>query len=97
MGKPVYKLWMIRLTPAARQLSEEEMAASIAKTDEALAKVGGRRVIVCKSRWAAEQWDSFGIDEFPSIEAEQEFADLTEGSAGYTESFSLLGIKWPPA
>jgi hypothetical protein len=97
MGGPVYKLWMMKLTPAARQLSEEEMAAAVARTDEALAKVGGRRVMLCKSRWAAEQWDYFGIDEFPSIEAEQEFADLTESGAGYVESFSLLGIKWPPS
>jgi hypothetical protein len=97
MAGPIYKLWMMRLTEAAHQLSEEEQNAAVARTDEAMKEVGGKRVVLCKSRWASEQWEYFGIDEFPSIEAVQEFADLTEGGGRYSKSFSILGIKWPPS
>ncbi len=97
MAGPIYKLWMMRLTEAAHQLSEEEQNAAVARVDEAMKKVGGRRVVLCKSRWASEQWEYFGIDEFPSIEAVQEFADLTEDGSRYSKSFSILGIKWPPS
>ena len=97
MAGPIYKLWMMRLTEAGHQLSEEEQNAAVAKVNEAMEKVGGKRVVLCKSRWASEQWEYFGVDEFPSIAAVQEFADLTEGGSRYNESFTILGTKWPPS
>ena len=47
MAGPVYKFWRMRYKGAWYQLSEEEQNAHAAKIEEALEKVGGKRVIVC--------------------------------------------------
>ena len=44
--------------------------------DEALRKVGGKRVLLCDSSWASEESPIFGVEESPDIEAVQQFARL---------------------
>ena len=45
MSKPIYKFFMARFSQAWYQLSEEEQNSLTAKLNEALEKVGAKRVI----------------------------------------------------
>ena len=96
MAGPIYKLWMFKYTEAGHELSEEEGNSILAKLQAAYEKVGGKQIIACDSRWSAEQWVAFGLDEFPDIEAVQEFTELLDehDHFKYVESVSMLGTKW---
>ena len=98
MTGPIYKLWMFKWTEAGYRLSEEEQQGNMAKLQAAYEKVGGKQAIACVSRWSAEQWLMFGLDEFPDIDAVQEFHELLEeyGHFRYVDSVSMLGTKWEP-
>ena len=95
MAKPIYKFFMGRFLEAWYQLSEEERNSRLAKLNEALEKVGGKRPIICDLSWSSDQWSIAGVEEFPSIEAVQNFtATLTELDwSRYVESISVLGTE----
>ena len=96
MAGPVCKLYMFKYTDAWYQLSEEEKKSHVAKVDAALEKVGGKTIVQCVSLWASEQWLSFGVEEFPDIEAVQQHTrDLFElDHYRYLECTSILGARF---
>jgi len=96
MAGTVYKFWRMRYKGAWYQLSEEEQNAHAAKIEEALEQVGGKRVIVCVTGWSDEKWIAYGVEEFPSIEAAQQHAQLLfdMGHLWYFEGESTLGTEW---
>ena len=69
-----------------------------AKMEEAFTEVGGKRVILCDSGWASEQWTFWGVEEFPDIEALQNSTALLNELDWfqYVDSFTLLGTKSQP-
>jgi len=91
----VYKLFLGRPTEAWYQLSEEEQADLMDKVTGLLERAGGKTVILCDSSWSSEQWQFFGVEEFPDIEAVQKHtADLDELDwFRYGETMTLLGSK----
>jgi predicted ATP-grasp superfamily ATP-dependent carboligase len=95
MSKPIYKFFMARFSQAWYQLSEEEQNSLTAKLNEALEKVGAKRVILCNSSWSSEQWSFAGAEEFPNVEAVQNHtAALKELNwFRYCESTTVLGTK----
>ena len=95
MAKPIYKFFMGRFLEAWYQLSEEERDSRLAKLNEALEKVGGKRPIICDLSWSSDKWSIAGVEEFPNIEAVQNFtAALTELDwSRYVESISVLGTE----
>ena len=95
MPEPIYKFFMGRFLDAWYQLSKEEQDSLVAKLDEALEKVGAKRPILCNSNWSSDQWSFAGIEEFPNIEAVQNYsAALNELNwFRYCESTSVLGTK----
>jgi hypothetical protein len=95
MAQPIYKLFMGRFLEAWYQLSQEEQNRLVAKLNEALEKVGGKRPILCDSSWSSDQWSFGGIEEFPNIEAVQKYtAALKELNwFRYCESTNVLGTK----
>jgi hypothetical protein len=95
MPQPISKLFMGRFLEPWYQLSQEEQNSLIAKLDEALEKVGGKRPILCNSSWSSDQWSFAGIEEFPNIEAVQKYmAALQELKwFRYCESTNVLGTK----
>jgi hypothetical protein len=99
MAGPIYRLFMAQFKEAYYQLSEEERNALGAKIQEALDQVGGKRVVMCASGWSNESWMSFGVEEFPDIEAVQKLSELHNelNWLRYIKSFSLLGVEWPPS
>jgi hypothetical protein len=93
MAGPIYKLYMGKMTEAWYQLSEDEQNSLLAKVDEARTKAGGKVVVACNPLWASEQYQWFGVEEFPDIEAVQKHAeDLGELDwYRYIEGSSMLG------
>jgi hypothetical protein len=95
MAEPIYKFFMGRFLEAWYQLSEEQQDSLVAKLNEALEKVGAKRPILCDTNWSSDQWLIAGVEEFPNIEAVQNYtAALQELSwFRYCESINVLGIK----
>ena len=95
MAQPIYKLFMGRFLEAWYQLSEEERNRLIAKLNEALEKVGAKRPILCNSSWSSDQWLVAGVEEFPNLEAVQNYtAALNELSwSRYCEAINVFGTK----
>jgi hypothetical protein len=95
MAEPIYKFFMGRFLEAWYRLSEEEQNSLTAKLDEALEKVGAKRPILCDTNWSSDQWLIAGVEEFPNIEAVQNYtAALQELSwFRYCESINVLGTK----
>ena len=60
-------------------------------------EVGAKHVISCSSAWSSQQWEMFGVIEFPDVEASQK---CTERNAElewnrYVHAVTVLGTKWP--
>jgi hypothetical protein len=98
MSKPIYKFWIMKLTEAWYQLTEEERQDHLTKIGEALREVGGKSIITCSPTWSSEGWTACGVEEFPDIEAVQKHTlALSElGHFRYMDGQSVLGVKWPP-
>ena len=95
MARPIYKLFFGKPSQAGYQLSQEEQQKILAKVDEALTKVGGKRVIMCDSGWVSEQWTFWGVEQFPDIEAVQKHTALLNelNWFQYVDSVTLLGTE----
>jgi hypothetical protein len=97
MTGPVYKMFYARWTEAWYQLSQEERSALFAKMEETGGRLGAKQVLVCDSSWNSEKWLFWGVEEYPSMEALQEYSQcLAELNwFRYCESEILLGSKVP--
>ncbi len=65
-GTDNLQTFLLRLTETWHQLSKEEQDSLMAKVDEALEAIGGKRIVTCDSGWASEQWPFFGTEFQPS-------------------------------
>ena len=95
MSEPIYKFFTGRFRPDWYQLSKEEQESILAKLTDTLAKLGAKRVLLCRTYWSTDEWLWAGVEEFPNIEAVQKYMEtLNELNWGrYTEATSLLGTK----
>ena len=98
MAGPIYKMFYLRMKEAWFQLSQEERNALFARIDEAMKSVGGKSMLTCESSWNSEKWWYWGVEEFPSMEAVQEYARLLAEVEWfrYCDSESLLGTRMQP-
>ena len=101
-SKPIYKLYMMKPKEAWFALSKEEQRALI-KSDSDLSRkmmsrLGGRSILSCDCFWSTEDWLLFGVEEYPDIEAVQEYtrAFREMGWFKYFESRILLGTPEMP-
>ncbi|HWQ12083.1 MAG TPA: DUF6616 family protein [Roseiflexaceae bacterium] len=95
MATPIYKVFLARPTEAWYALPKAQQDELLAKVNTALESVGGRRLAICDSSWASEQYQVFGLEEFPDIEAVQRFhAALNEFSwLRYVDTITTLGTQ----
>jgi hypothetical protein len=93
MAKPIYKLYMARLSEAGYQLTQEERDKMLAQRDEIAQKLGIKTIVICDSSWVSEQFLFWGVEEFPDMDAVYGFhAELNKLSwFRYIESETLLG------
>jgi hypothetical protein len=77
------------------QLSQEERDAYLAKLDETVKQAGGRRLVFiqCDAAYATQEWDTFGMEIFPDMEAAQKHAELIDqlNVDGYVARETLVG------
>ena len=97
MAGPIYKFYQTRFTESWYQLSEADQNAHQAKSQEALKTVGGKTVLACTPVWSTENWLVCGVEEFPDIDAVQNYSALLHqlGHYRYFEGTSMLAVKWP--
>ena len=97
MTGPIYKMFHAQPKEAWFQLSKEEQDALFAKLNDARQSVGGKTILFCDSSWNSEKWLYWGVEEFPSMEAVQEFARclMELNWLRYIESETLLGTAVP--
>jgi hypothetical protein len=96
--KPIYELWVIKNNPVAMQnfslLSKDEGDAMWAKHNQGLERYQSFNWLFCDSSWCDDQHPNFGVNVYPSIEAEQfhksELAKIQWGK--YFDAFSILGV-----
>jgi hypothetical protein len=95
MAEPIYKFFTGRFLEAWYQLSKQEQESLLAKLNEALAKAGAKRLILCNTSWSSDQWLWAGAEEFPNIESVQKYmAALQELNwFRYCEASTVLGTK----
>jgi hypothetical protein len=97
-SNPIYKLWIIKTSPAAMdaysQLSKGLEAALWEKHDSIYQETGSQMVLSCSSYWCNEAYPYFGISAYPSIEANQKVMQFLDelGWQRYFDVFTLLGI-----
>lgn len=93
MTGPIYKVFRVAGNEAWYQLSKEQQDALFAKVEEGKKSVGGKTLLLCSSAWNSEKWLYWGVEEFPNIEAVQEYARCLEelNWFRYGESDILLG------
>ena len=95
MSGPIYKVFLFRNTEAYYQASEEQRNEFFSKLNAAFEKVGGKRLVTCNSYWSSDQWQVFGVESFPNIEAVQQYAEIMNelNMPRYVESMSVLGTE----
>lgn len=99
MAGPIYKFFQATMTEAWYLLSEEKQNAHTAQSQEALKKVGGKTILACTPVWSNEKWLVCGVEEFPDIDAVQNYTAMLHqlGHFRYYKGTSMLAIKWPPS
>ena len=97
MAGPIYKMFRMTAKEPWYQLSKEQQDALFAQMDDTFRKVGAKRVILCDSSWNSEKWLYWGVEEFPSLEAVQEYTHCLDDLHWfrYVDSEILLGTAVP--
>ncbi len=94
---PIYQLWVVKNNPVAWQnqgnLSKDEQDTMMAKHNASLDKFGSFVWLYCDSFWCDDAYPNFGVNVYPSIEAEQyhkaELAKMQWGK--FSDAFAVLG------
>jgi hypothetical protein len=96
MAKPIYKMWMVELKNSWQQLSPEEKQHHLDRVSGALKEVGAKNIVTVKSAWYDEQWQYFGLEEFPDVEAVRKFVDMLQemGHYRYFRTKGLMGSEY---
>jgi hypothetical protein len=97
MSSKVYKFWRIKQwTEAWIQLPQEERDRIFGEMQKNLEGSGGRGILRCNCSWANEEYRTWGVNEYPSLEAAaQDGENLRKmGWRRYVESESMLGLPY---
>ena len=97
MDIPVYKLWLIKPNLSAVQLPPEKQQEYLARNAQALADVGGK-VLLTTDIFSHENYQSFGIESFPSLQAviDHQRCLREMNWLQYMDAEIYLGTSWRP-
>lgn len=92
---PVYKFFLTKQVDALLSMSLEQQQEAMQKHDEFLAQVGGKVLLIANCSWSNEEFDMFGFEEFPNLEAVIEFNDCLKSLNWfyYLPSKTYLGLS----
>jgi len=97
---PIYKLWVTRASPAVNQyvsqFSQEEIKMYEKEVYSISQDVGAVQVIQCDSYWCNEDFPSFGVIAYPSIEADMEHMKALE-KLGWKRAFNAFTLLGTPS
>ena len=93
--KPIIKVYFAKYTEEWFRLSEEKREELEGKARRKFEEVGGKAIVRCPSYWSNEEWTSFGVEEYPDLEAVQKHAEflLELGWPRYVMSKTYLGTR----
>jgi hypothetical protein len=94
--KPIIRVYFAKIKEAFYNLSEEEKIEFMRKDRKNLDELGCKVLMMCDCRWSNEEWNFFGVEEWPSIEALEkrakfEYEELE--NYRYVESKTYLGTR----
>jgi hypothetical protein len=91
----VYKMYLGRYTSDWHALSAEERRELETLARAAFEAARGQSLIDCDSQWSNDGWHWFGVEQFPDLEAVQQYqAQLaTLGWHRYVAELAVLGTK----
>ena len=97
MAGPVYMLGVGKWKEAWYQRSEEERESYRAKVMEFRERDGVKSIFIGKVTMPGE-WDWFGVEEYPDLEAlhrhQESMVEL--GMPRYSKSKNIIASKWEP-
>lgn len=91
--KAIYRVYLSRPSPLAYGLPPEEHEEMLRRTQEAAQVAGAKPVLSAYTRWNNEEWEYFGVEQFPSAEDALRYTQYLSVSSWYcyTISRSFLG------
>ena len=97
MSQTIYKLVLGSYNDAYYRLSDEERQKLSEKCVEGIRKTGAKWISVYNCRWSNDEYQFFGLMEYPDAQAViDEIANAEEaGLFRYLESKCILGIEIP--
>jgi len=96
--KPIIRVFFARLKEAWFEYSEEEKQEYMGKDRENIKELGGRLMAMCDCRWSNDEWQFFGVEEWPNMEAVQKrvkFEDEELESSRFVKRMTFLGSHEP--
>lgn len=90
---PVFKLFLAKQLLAAVSAPAEQQQEFMQKHDQYMAQVGGKVLLAADCAWSNEEFDMFGFEEFPNLDAMLEFHDCLSKMNwfAYFQSKTYLG------
>jgi len=94
--KPIIKVFFARPTEAYYNVSEEKRKEAVDLNEKNKKELGIKTIVTCNSYWGNEEWEEFGVEEYPDIEAVQKHAEflLKREWPKYIISKTYLGTQW---
>ncbi len=95
MAGPIHKVFRASFSEAWYQLSKDEQAALIKKVNEAREQAGSTSSALYDCSWSSEEWQFFGIEVYPDLDAVQKHYELLRAFDWfrYLKSSILLGTE----
>jgi hypothetical protein len=75
MAQPIFKVWLMKNKDAWYDLSAEEQNKLMVQNSESFKEVGAELIMMCNCAWSSEEWQVWGIEKFPDIEAVQKHTE----------------------
>jgi len=97
MGQRILYLFMGRIKGSWYEMPQQEQDELGARVRESFAKSGGKRLGMADCSWSSSQWEWFGMQEFPSIEALQKHIEEQREMgflAHIEEEMHIVGTPW---
>lgn len=90
----IYRVYLSRLTADGLRMNPAELEDTWARARERLHQVGALMILSGYTRWNNEEWDTFGVERFHSLESLIEYSQLMSTSNWYrvTTARSYLGV-----
>jgi hypothetical protein len=96
MGQPVIFLFMGSMKKSWSELSEEEQSQMMAKVGASRDEVGGKGIVGAWCEWSTPDYQFFGVEEYPSIDALRKHiaAQREMGFTDHLEETYVVGRRW---